>query len=175
MVITGKHRILVGKGFSGAHLARSQMDKAFSEPLVLIAASPEDSELSASSFQKTSFSALEDALPDNIMLVTFSLLHAASHKTFLIRLGHQYGKGEDDELSKPVRIDMKRLFAGYEVLNVVEKTLSGNRDYSDWENSRLEWNDDFSSRRSVDGVVELEPMQIRTFEVQVNDASSIES
>eukprot|EP00521_Asterionellopsis_glacialis_P017327 CAMPEP_0195302294 /NCGR_PEP_ID=MMETSP0707-20130614/30840_1 /TAXON_ID=33640 /ORGANISM="Asterionellopsis glacialis, Strain CCMP134" /LENGTH=1068 /DNA_ID=CAMNT_0040365501 /DNA_START=82 /DNA_END=3288 /DNA_ORIENTATION=- len=167
VVITGKHRLLVGGGLSGASLARSQMDKVFSEPLVFVASTEADSDVP---FKITSFSALQNSLPGNVMLVTFSVLQKdPSSMKFLIRLGHQYGKGEDTEMSKPVDINLCKLFADYEVITIVEKTLSGNQDYSDWEKNRMNWDGSDPKRVSTATrcVIELSPMDIRTFEMEV--------
>jgi hypothetical protein len=57
---------------------------------------------------------------------------------------------------------------------MTEKTLSGNQDYSEWENRRFYWNGDsttndakMKSERMNDYDIELMPMEIRTFEVRV--------
>ena len=169
IVIKGKHRIMIGKGNEGASRARSMMDDAFSEAFVFVASSPKDSNVP---FKHNSFSALQNELPENVMLVTFKLLHEAPSTTFLIRLGHQYAKNESVTLSQSVNIDMKQLLDGYEIIGIREKTLSGNQDYSDMRSRRLQWTKDVSvyeeKHRNVDSfVVELKPMEIRTFEVQV--------
>jgi hypothetical protein len=173
IVIKGKHRIMIGKGNAGASRSRSQMDDAFSEPLVFVASSPKDSIVP---FKQHSFSALLKPLPKNVMLITFTLLHSAPSTTFLIRLGHQYALGEDATLSQPVHIDMKQLLAGYEVVAITEKTLSGNQDYSDFQKRRLLWTTDDSvyneksptGPANTDGFgIALKPMEIRTFEVKV--------
>jgi hypothetical protein len=169
IVIKGKHRIMIGKGNEGARRARSEMDDAFSEPFVFVASSPKDSIVP---FKHHSFSALQDSLPENVMLITFTLLHGAPSTTFLIRLGHQYAKDESVTLSQPAHVNMKQLLAGYEVIAIREKTLSGNQDFSEMQSRRLHWTKDvtvydekYRNRDSFD--IELKPMEIRTFEVQV--------
>lgn len=171
VVIKAKHRIMVGKGKSGANLARSQMDEAFSEPLVFVASSPKGSVVP---FRQHSFSLIQNALPENVMLVTFTLLHDAPATTFLIRLGHQYASNESASLSTTANVNMEDLLAGYKITSMTEKTLSGNQDHSEWEKRRLEWtggstrnngNNAGATMTSYD--IELKPMEIRTFEVRV--------
>ena len=173
VIIKATHRIMVGKGNSGASLARSQMDEAFSEPIVFVGSSPKGSVVP---FRQHSFSLIKNSLPENIMLITFTLLHDAPATTFLIRLGHQYASNESASFSKTAHINMEQLLAGYKVASMTEKTLSGNQDYSEWEKRRLNWRGRSSSSRNdeVAGAtkhgydIELRPMEIRTFEVRVD-------
>lgn len=92
----------------------------------------------------------------------------------IARLGHQYGKGEDEKLSKAVDIDFKDILPGYEIQSITERTLSGNQDLSEREQKRLRWNkaaediSDASRRGSIrDGTITIYPMEIRTFHVKV--------
>lgn len=173
VIIKGKHRILIGGGRVGASLARSQMDEAFSEPVVFMSSSPLDQP--PGNFHKIPMSALQSALPENVMIVTFSLLHDAPEKTFLVRLAHQHGKDENEELSQPVMIDMGRLLIDYELVSMAEKTLTGNRDYSEWTQNRISWTvspdtgwDTAHDRFNDNGfLIKLNPLEIRTFELLV--------
>jgi hypothetical protein len=171
VVIKAKHRVMVGKGKTGASLARSQMDEAFSEPMVFCASAPKDSVIP---FKRGSFSLLKSALPNNVMLVTFTMLHVAPSTTFLIRLGHQYASNKSKTLSGTAHVNMQEILADWKVVSMTEKTLSGNQDYSEWENRRFYWNGDsttndgkMKSERMNDYDIELMPMEIRTFEVRV--------
>jgi hypothetical protein len=173
VIIKATHRIMVGKGNSGAGLARSQMDEAFSEPMVFVASSPKGSVVP---FRQHSFSLIQNALPENIMLITFTLLHDAPATTFLIRLGHQYASNESASFSKTAHVNMEQLLAGYKITSMTEKTLSGNQDYSEWEKRRLNWrggsgssrNDEIAGATKHGYDIELRPMEIRTFEVRVD-------
>jgi hypothetical protein len=170
VTINGRHRIMFGKGPVGAKMARSQMDSAFAHPLVFVASSPSKTVVP---FKATNFSLIQTALPENIMLITLTLLHDAPATTFLIRLGHQYDWNEDEKLSQPVQVNLATLLAGYEVLSVTEKTLTGNQNYTSWLSKRLQWTSDggsenYSSVIKNEGTeVELKPMDIKTFEVRV--------
>jgi hypothetical protein len=171
VVIKGTHRIMIGNS-GGAKLARSMMDGAFAEPLVFVGSSTSDESVS---FQVPNISGLQGELPPNIMLITLARLHDAPTTTFLLRLGHQYGAGEDELLSQPASVDIASLFTGYNVVNVVEKTLTGNQDYGSWMKRRLDWtgdNADLSKSRNAEllasNVVLLEPLDIRSFEITVD-------
>lgn len=171
VVIRAKHRVLVGRGKAGASLARSQMDEAFSEPMVFVASADKGTEVP---FKTKSFSLLQSALPENVMLVTFTLLHDAPVNTFLLRLGHQYASNESRSFSKTAHVNMQQLFADWRVVSMTEKTLSGNQDFSEWQSRRFHWTGESSdkdanldSERMNAYDIELKPMEIRTFEVRV--------
>ena len=173
LVVRGKHRIMVG-GKGGASLARSMMDSAFADPIVFVGSSKGTERIRDKVSRLTG---LAKDLPSNVMLITRRRFpDATSSKTekqFLIRLGHQYGLGEDEELSKPAKVDLVDCLPGYEITGVVELTLSGNQNVEDWKKSRLVWTSGSSGSKKgsttdlKDTVVELQPMDIRTFRVTV--------
>eukprot|EP00980_Cylindrotheca_fusiformis_P014285 scaffold3791_cov137-Cylindrotheca_fusiformis.AAC.12 len=176
LVIRGKHRILVG-GAGGATLARSVMDQFFAEPLVFVGSSTKKDSLR---FQMTSFTGVVKSLPPNIMLITRKRLtdETSSVPTirFLIRVGHQYGLGEDEALSTPAQVDLADCLPGYNITNVEELTLSANQNYDAWAKSRLDWTgaeaptSRGSSRFRDDGTtVEVKPLDIRTFRITVSN------
>ena len=170
VVIRGIYRIMVGKGHSGASLARSEMDHAFAPPLVFVASTPSSNTTPGS--LRGSMSALRSALPPNVMLVTFQKLGGKASNDYLIRLGHQYGENEDTRLSQPVTVDLANLFNGFKVESVDEVTLTGNQKYSDWQSTRLKWggSHDISELALCDTntTVTLQPMDIRTFNVTMS-------
>lgn len=165
VVIRGKYRIMVGSGLSGASLARSQMDEAFSEPLMFVGSAPSHAEVP---FQVHSFSVLQSSLPPNVMLITFKKL---KNDEYMVRLGHQYSIGEDESLSAPVEVDLSLLLAGFQVKTAVEVTLTGNQKYNKWIKSRLDWTGSGMLPKSeVDDSNTkflLKPMEIRTFIVKL--------
>jgi len=172
LVVRGKHRVLVGRN-GGATLARSMMDSAFADPFVFVGSSTAGSDIAV---EASSISGMGKSLPPNVMLITRLRLTDAtsseSEKQFLIRIGHQYGIGEDEELSKPASVDLVDCLPGYEINGVVELTLSGNQNVEDWEKTRLVWSASRSKSSKDTGlqdgtVVELQPMDIRTFRVTV--------
>jgi len=172
VVITGKHRLLVGKGRVGASLARSQMDAMFS-PLHLFAASAPSN--SGISFHTNSLSAIEDYLHPSIQLITTKVL--AIHETdivILLRLGHAYGYGESDDLSTSVKIDVSTILTGYVIKSIVEKTLTGNQDRAEWNTKKMSWNNNSYEKTKMvfdtgendsSFTILIKPMEIRTLEV----------
>jgi len=174
VVYRGKHRIMIGKGSVGASLARSAMDGAFAEPLVFVGSWPASEPVV---FDKASFTGLQTSLPANLMLVTLMRIPGRTETTFLLRLGHQYGVGEDEELSKPVNVDLTKLLVGYSVTSVEEKTLSGNQNLSHRMHHRLDWTGEGSSNGRVAAAaasttnITIAPMEIRTFEFVVSSPS----
>ena len=174
IIVTGMHRVLVGPG-GGAHLARSAMDGAFVEPLVFVGSAPSGEQVP---FRMGNFSVTSYGLPPNIMLITYAPLDLGEDNSdvdavFLVRLGHQYGIGEDPVLSKSVDVDLLNLFPGHNIVSVQEKTLSGNQDHAAWAKQRLDWTGEESAgqyRSSPKGTtVTLNPMDILTFEIAVKD------
>lgn len=166
VVYRGKHYIMIGRGSVGASLARSQIDRAFAEPLVFVGSwSASDPVI----FKKASFSGVHTSLPDNVMLVTLMRLPGRKIITFLLRLGHQYAYGEHESLSKPVSVDLFSVLSGYNVTSFTEKTLSGNQNLSFWHKHRLDWAGKDSKATKFDDSsssnITITPMQIRTFEL----------
>lgn len=174
VTIRGTHRIMVGRGSSGARLARSAMDSIFAEPLIFVASAPSDTNVS---FRWPSFSALALPLPPNVMLTTLLRLPNRKQPTLLVRLGHQYGVDEDTVLSKPVKVDMSLLLAAhFKVDKMTEMTLTGNQEWKDYIARRFNWTGTPEKGAThgqdepgdVDTTITLNPMEIRTFEVLVS-------
>ena len=170
IVIKGVHRLMIGR--RGAEKARSMMDDIFSSPLVFATSDSADRDIQ---FQHSSISSLQSSLPPNVMLITHLW---RGDRTFLIRLAHQYAPNESSEHSIPVEIDLRSLFPpSTTIVSISEMTLSGNQNRIHWEERKLQWNaalgQSATGRYSktqileTDHVIELEPLQIRTFEVQV--------
>jgi hypothetical protein len=171
IVMTGTHRILVGDQ-GGASLARSAMDEVFVDPLVFVASAPTGQHVP---LRVANVSAIQGELPPNVMLITRARLYLQEYDpdagmVFLIRLGHQYGVGEDETLSKPVQVALESILVGYKIVSVQEKTLSGNQDYSSWLKRRFDWTGEggnYISTALEGTIVTLRPMDILTFEVGV--------
>ena len=69
-------------------------------------------------------SALRAALPPNVQIIT---LHAHGKSSMLLRLAHQFGIGEDAVLSKPVRLDLRNIFVGFDIVDAHEVSLTANQ------------------------------------------------
>ena len=158
-IVSGIHRIVVGchqdydpTESNGARGPRSIIDQAFAQPLVFVATATEDTsspelddeeETDATDQQTprrtTSFSVLGGTeLPPNVFLSTWMVRHfqtdpSTNTTTLLVRLAHQYGPGEDSVLSQPVSVNLALLLEPqYTLLSIVEKTLSGNQNWTDF-------------------------------------------
>lgn len=165
VIIRVTHLIMIGKGTTGASLARSLMDEAFAKPEVFVGSSPSAIPIP---FLQSTFSGLQTALPKNVMLLTFMRLSGDDKPAFLVRLGHQYAVGEDSTLSRPVDVDLSTLLAGYSISSVVEKTLTGNQDWEDYVKRYMDWTGEgnkFTRSESANTTITLCPMEIRTFEI----------
>ncbi|CAB9518020.1 Lysosomal alpha-mannosidase [Seminavis robusta] len=169
LVVCGKYRVMVGKGSTGASLARSEMDSAFTSPLIFVASS-EPNDIATASLDSLHVSALQQSLPRNIMLVTFQKLDEAE-PDFLVRFGHQYGIHDDKLLSLPVSLDLAALFGGYSIESVTELTLSGNQELTEWTERRLDWIPGHQAEQlhtnDTSTVISLRAMEIRTFKMKM--------
>lgn len=194
IITQGIHRIMVGSSREGAKSARSLMDNTFS-PLHLFFASEfvgNSKSKDIVQYEKGSYSLLHaNQLPSNVMLITFSKTNpskeftnlSSDHKTFLIRIGHQYGKDEgtitNDPLTTSVDVDLKVLFPNQQILLVLEKSLSNNQKRDNWEKKRFHWKvsksgTSYSTRCKTGSgtIITLHPMKICTLEVVVLSSTS---
>ncbi|GLJ25232.1 hypothetical protein SUGI_0482830 [Cryptomeria japonica] len=112
---------------------------------------------------------LNYSLPNNVALIT---LQELEDESVLLRLAHLYEAGEDSLYSQLAKVELKKVFSTKKVLKIKEMSLSANQEKSKMK--RLSWKvmgDDTTKARSVRGgpvdindmVVELGPMEIRTF------------
>ena len=175
VVVSGIHRLVIGKGTSGAEISRGVMDGIFAEPLVFVGSVPSAVPVV---FERPTFSVLGRALPlpPNVMLTTLMRLRGRETTSLLLRLGHQYAIGESLILSRPVKVNLSLLLAGhYDVLNVTEKTLSGNQNMKDYLARRYNWTrTEFSTdSHEASTTITLKPMEIRTFEIQVKEKITV--
>jgi len=173
VIITGTHRVLFGKGKTGASLARSQMDAMFSPLHLFAASSPSSSNLS---FHHGDLSALKKNLPRNVQLITTKIYSPRNEEgvIILLRLGHAYALGESDEFSMPVEIDLSTLFHRYLIKSCDETTLTGNQDRAEWSRRKMTWIGGrdkkgmiISKVETSDGhfLIQLSPMEIKTFKI----------
>ena len=168
LVVKGTHFIRIGDD-GGAPLARSMMDQAFVNSLIFVGSAPTSR---ASKIEGPALAGLTQDVSPNVMLITRSLQQYEDPKQILLRIGHQYGAGEDTKLSKPIKVNLTAFLPGYEVTKISEMTLSANQDYHHWLNNRFDWSG-ASARMPVyhdlPGSLEipLNPMDIRTFLITV--------
>ncbi|CAG9761788.1 unnamed protein product [Ceutorhynchus assimilis] len=121
------------------------------------------------------FSGLKKSLPQNVHIMT---LEPWTKSSYLLRLEHVFEIEQDSTLSEPVTVDLKQdLFTSFELKSIRETTLGANQWLKD--NKRLNFKSAFQSdeedlsktKRSNalnnEFSVELKPMEIRTFIVEV--------
>merc|ERR1719476_703669 len=117
---------------------------------------------------KPEFSAVRP-LPDNVQLVSLRWWNAS---TVLVRLAHQFGIGEDAELSKPVDVDLATLFIDRSIEQIEERGLSATISRAEVLKKRIPWsvegdaNDLPQHNPSVESEgtkITLGPLQIKTF------------
>ncbi|XP_027344930.1 alpha-mannosidase isoform X2 [Abrus precatorius] len=109
------------------------------------------------------------SLPPNVALITLEELDGG---IVLLRLAHLYEPSEDAEYSTLTKVELKKLFASKTIKELKEVSLSANQEKS--EMKKMKWNvegDKGQEPKAVRGrpvsnsdfVVELAPMEIRTF------------
>ncbi|MQL93981.1 hypothetical protein Taro_026636 [Colocasia esculenta] len=120
------------------------------------------------------------SLPDNVALITLQALEDGS---VLLRLAHLYEVGEDKDLSVMAKVELTKMFPDKKIENIKEMSLSANQGRAEMEKKRLVWKVEGSTgaeqqRRLRGGpvdlsklVVELGPMEIRTFVITFSHLS----
>ncbi|KAJ0639216.1 putative alpha-mannosidase [Helianthus annuus] len=180
LAVQGKYYLRMDPLGEGAKWRRSYGQEIYS-PLLL--AFTEQDENKRTNFQVSKFSGMDStySLPDNVALLTLQELEDGK---VLLRLAHLYESGEDKDLSVMTSVELKKLFAKRKITNVSEMSLSANQGRAEMEKKRLVWkvegskNDDEPAGQRggpVDPhklVVELAPMEIRTFIVTVGKTLS---
>ena len=187
VVTRGKHYLMLHRKDVGVKHVRAQMERVFS-PLVLGFG---DAATSRAPVAKRAADTFE--LPANVKLLT---LQALGETTVLVRLAHLFAVGEDTvgTLSDPVTVNAVDLLAslGLTAKSAVELSLTANQPLSNVK--KLSWLSEEASVDATDkpqyirtraassgvahvwslseanGDVTLQPMEIRTFKVEVSRA-----
>ncbi|KAK1422413.1 hypothetical protein QVD17_25512 [Tagetes erecta] len=174
LAVQGKYYLRMDPLGEGAKWRRSYGQEIYS-PLLL--AFTEQDGNKGTDFQVSKYSGMDStySLPDNVVLLTLQELDDGK---ILLRLAHLYEIGEDKDHSVITSVKLKKLFAKRKITEVSEMSLSANQEREEMEKKRLVWkvegskNDEPTVQRGgpVDPqklVVELAPMEIRTFIVTV--------
>lgn len=170
LTIQGKFYVRIDPLGEGAKWRRSYGQEIYS-PL-LLAFTEQDGDKSTN-FQVPTFSAMDPSysLPDNVAMIT---LQELEDRKVLLRLAHLYEIGEDKDLSVLASVELKKLFQGRKIIQVLETSLSANQGREEMEKKRLVWKVEGSKGdepKALRGgpvdptklVVELASMEIRTF------------
>ncbi|KAL6552364.1 hypothetical protein OROHE_007728 [Orobanche hederae] len=132
----------------------------------------------STNFPVPTFSGMDPSysLPDSIAIIT---LQELENGTVLLRLAHLYEVGEDKDLSVMATVELGRVFPNKKIDGIKEMSLSANQERQEMESKRLSWKVEGSNTKRdtelgggpVDPVkllVELAPMEIRTFIIDFN-------
>jgi hypothetical protein len=119
LIITGKHRLLLGEAAAVRTWMREGQQAIYSPAHLVFAATTEvkgDGRIGRLSF-------LQKELPVGVELMTLQVLFDGS---VLMRLAHSYAVGEPE--GKPVDVDLSTLFV-QPITSIKQRTLTGNADY----------------------------------------------
>jgi len=169
LVIRGKHLLAVGAPAEAAKMWRPLQDQLYMPLMPFFATN-------SAKLAKPSFSALAQALPANVQIVS---LQQWDEQTVMLRLAHQFGLGEHETLSKPATVDLEGLFAGKRILQADERGLAVTVSREEVLKRRIPWKVEGEAKpaQSEDAPkgsleVTLGPLQIRTFLIKLGDAPS---
>lgn len=174
LTILGKFYLRIDHIGEGAKWRRTVGQEIYS-PL-LLAFSEQDGNDWMSSHIPT-FSGIDPSysLPDNIAIIT---LQELENGKVLLRLAHLFETGEEKEYSVMASVELKKLFPNKKIKKVTEMSLSANQERGEMEKRRLAWKVEGGGGGSklvrggaVDPaklLVELAPMEIRTFLIDVD-------
>ncbi|KAF5181502.1 Alpha-mannosidase [Thalictrum thalictroides] len=173
LTIQGNFYLRIDPLGKGAKWRRSFGQEIYS-PFLLAFSEQEGDKWSTSHLSTYSAMAPSYSLPDNIAMITLQELEDGK---VLLRLAHLYEIGEDKDLSVIAKVELKKLFSERKINKVTEMNLSANQERAEMEKKRLVWRVEGGPREEVTAarggtvdptklVVELEPMEIRTFIVE---------
>jgi lysosomal alpha-mannosidase len=114
---------------------------------------------------------LVSALPSNVHLLNLRTLPLTGE--VLLRLTHIYAVGEDPVLSKPAQVNLASIFKNLRVIKISEMNLSANQLKNEvkrykWKTASATQDEEPRKEVSVElPVVDLRPMEIRTFIVRL--------
>ncbi|KAJ9132885.1 hypothetical protein P3X46_033710 [Hevea brasiliensis] len=177
LIIQGKYYFRIDPLGEGAKWRRSFGQEIYS-PLLLAFAEEDGDNWSNSHVTTFSATGSSFSLPDNVALITLQELDDGK---VLLRLAHLYQIGEDKDLSVMTSVELKKLFHGKKIHKVAEMSLSANQQRTEMEKKRLVWKAEGLERQEAvarggpvdpaELVVELAPMEIRTFVIDFDHTS----
>nr|GMC73704.1 probable alpha-mannosidase At5g13980 [Ipomoea batatas] len=179
LTVQGKYYVRIDPLGEGAKWRRSFGQEIYS-PFLLAFAEQEINE--GTKFQIPTFTGIDPSysLPDNVAIIT---LQELEDKSVLVRLAHLYEVDEDKDLSTVTNVELKKLFPGRKIKKVNEMSISANQEREEMEKKRLVWKAGGSSNGQkasrggpidpVKLIVELAPMEIRTFVIRFSSELSM--
>ncbi|XP_073222216.1 alpha-mannosidase At3g26720 isoform X2 [Cicer arietinum] len=180
LTIQGKLYLRVDHKGEGAKWRRTVGQELYSPLLLAFTEQDGDNWLH---FQQPTFSGIDSSysLPNNTALLT---LQDFGNGKVLLRLAHLYEVGEDKDCSVTANVELKKLFPNKKISKVTEMSLSANQERDEMEKKKLVWKveEGFNEESKVVRggpvdptklVVELAPMEIRTFFVDFNPLQTV--
>ncbi|KAL6494431.1 hypothetical protein OROGR_031231 [Orobanche gracilis] len=174
LTVQGKYYLRFDSLGEGSKWRRSFGQEIYSP--FLLAFNEQDG--NSTNFPIPTFSGMDPSysLPDNIAIITLQELESGS---VLLRLAHLYEVGENKDLSVMATVELRRVFPDKKINGIKETSLSANQERREMESKRLSWKVEGSNTKRdtelgggpVDPVkllVELAPMEIRTFIIDFN-------
>ncbi|XP_058003498.1 probable alpha-mannosidase At5g13980 isoform X2 [Hevea brasiliensis] len=179
LIIQGKYYFRIDPLGEGANWRRTFGQEIYSPLLLAFAEEDGDNWMNS---HVTTFSGIDSSysLPDTVAVIT---LQELDNGKVLLRLAHLYQIGEDNNYSVMTSVELKKLFPGKKIHKVTEMSLSANQERAELEKKRLVWKVEGSVIQEplprggpVDPaklVVELAPMEIRTFLIDFDQKSHL--
>ncbi|CAM8986736.1 unnamed protein product [Rhodiola kirilowii] len=177
LIVQGKYYLRIDPKGEGAEWRRSFGQEIYS-PFLLAFAEQDGGNWMSSDLHTFSGFKGSYSLPKNVALLT---LEELGDGKILLRLAHLYEVGEDEDLSVKTDVELKKLFHDKEISKVTETSLSANQKRTEMEKKRLVWKVEGSSKEEAkvargapvdpsELIVQLVPMEIRTFIVEFDSA-----
>ena len=178
LTVRGRHWILFDT-VESVHAARRTLSESINFPPLLAF-----SAAALPAAHRKPISALSQAMPPNVKLVTLTSNYAAHNDgKLLLRLSHLYAAGEHATLSQPATVDLSAVFAaaGLVITAASETTLTANQPLSEWEKRKHQWRTHSATAQAAHALktieassfetrvpfdyphVTIRPMEVRTF------------
>ncbi|KAK7290561.1 hypothetical protein RIF29_05069 [Crotalaria pallida] len=179
LTVQGKLYLRIDPTGEGAKWRRTVGQEVYSPLLLAFTEQDGDNRLH---FQRSTFSGIDSSysLPNNTAILT---LQEFENGKVLLRLAHLYEIGEDKDYSVNSTVELKKLFPNKKITKVTEMSLSANQERAEMEKNRLVWKVEGSTEepKAVRGgpvdpaklVVELAPMEIRTFFIDFDSLQTV--
>ncbi|KAK7395993.1 hypothetical protein VNO78_16658 [Psophocarpus tetragonolobus] len=179
LTIQGKMYLRIDQKGEGAKWRRTIGQELYSPLLLAFTEQDGDNRLQFSPLTSSGIDS-SYSLPNNTALLT---LQEFKNGKVLVRLAHLYEIREDKDYSVMASVELKRLFPNKMINKVTEMSLSANQERAEMEKRKLDWKVQGSTEepKVVRGgpvdrtklVVELVPMEIRTFLVEFNPLQTV--
>ena len=188
LVARGKHYLLFDFDSNEAHRrTRILANEIYAQPLITF-----DHESNKFKKEGRYSKKVPTSLPENVNLMTLESISQNQSpeidNLYLVRFEHLFDIDEHPVLSLPVKISIKDFIEGIfdrQINYVHETTLGGNRFKDDMLKERLYWNNtggfqtgsgfgsldnsnDVTTNKDYIDEIELQPMEIRTFKIQLS-------